>query len=142
MSIQNILSRLDKVRQTGKDQYRACCPGHQSQGQTLSLRELDTGSILLHCFAGCSPVEVMESIGMSIGDLFEERLEDRIRPLYMAQQEKRQQNRVQDEAGQCQLRLDMADEMRARGMKLTKEDMAMERQAFMRLRELKQRGAA
>lgn len=137
MSIQNILARLDKVRSTGQDKYRACCPSHQSQGQTLALRELDDGRVLLHCFAGCSPVEVMESIGMSISDLFEEPLQDRIQPLYMARQEKKQEQAKISEERACELRLDMADDMRARGMKLTEKDLQDERAAFIRLRQLR-----
>ena len=137
MSIQRILDRLDNVYAKGESQYRAACPSHQSKGQTLSLRELDDGRILLHCFAGCSPVDVMESIGMSIGDLFEERLADRIQPLYMARQEKQQQKQQVSEERRCELRLDMADDMRARGMMLTPKDLEDERKAFIRLRQLK-----
>ena len=137
MSIQRILDRLNNVYAKGKGQYRAACPSHQSKGQTLSLRELDDGRILLHCFAGCSPVDVMESIGMSLGDLSEERLADRIQPLYMARQEKQQQKQQVSEERRCELRLDMADDMRARGMMLTPKDLEDERKAFIRLRQLK-----
>ena len=65
-----ILNRLDKVKQTGPDQWRARCPAHGSKGLTLSLK--DTGeSLLLHCFAGCAPADVLASVGLELGDLYD-----------------------------------------------------------------------
>lgn len=144
MAIEHITSRLQKVKQTGKKQYQACCPAHQDSDPSLSLRELEDGRVLIHCFGGCSPVAVMESIGLTLSDLFEEPLADRIRPLYMATQEKKRLAKRVDEVEGCKLRLRIAQDMRSQGIKLSKKELTEETQAFIRLRQLteEQSGAA
>lgn len=67
-----ILSKLDKVQGKGNGQYRACCPSHGSTGRTLSLLFNSDGRILIHCHAGCEASEVLESIGLSLSDLYPE----------------------------------------------------------------------
>jgi len=126
MSAQEILDRLENVRGSGGE-WRSKCPSHGSNGQTLSIKELDDGRILMHCFAGCSAGEIMESVGLTVSDLFEEPLKDRIVPLFMATERKK----VEDGA---QLRLDMARDMRDKGIKLTPADLQIEREAFQQLR--------
>jgi len=69
-----ILSRLDKVRQTGTNRWTARCPAHDDRGPSLSIAERD-GKILLHCFAECPPVSVVEAIGLQLSDLFPDPLE-------------------------------------------------------------------
>jgi hypothetical protein len=54
----------------------ASCPSHADKTASLSLRQLDDGRILLHCFAGCNVHEVLSAIGMTINDLFPQRLQD------------------------------------------------------------------
>jgi len=76
MPIENLLSRLEKVRRTGQGRWMACCPSHADKNASLSLRELDDGRILLHCFACCGTDEVLDSIGLKIEALFPERLDD------------------------------------------------------------------
>ena len=70
MSVDQLLSKLDKVKRTGAGRYIARCPAHDDCGPSLSLRELDDGRVLVHCFAGCSVHEVLESVGMNLTDLF------------------------------------------------------------------------
>lgn len=41
------------------------------------MRETDDGSVLLHCFAGCDVADVMESMGLSLADLFADRPPER-----------------------------------------------------------------
>lgn len=73
--IDALLARLDRVRQYGKG-WRCDCPvGHSSRG-TLSVAVGDDGRVLLKCFVGCSASEVLAALGMSIGDLFPERMHD------------------------------------------------------------------
>ena len=72
-NIDNLLSRLEKVKRTGSGTYQARCPAHADRGPSLSIRELDDGRILLHCFAGCMAHEVLEAVGLSIHALFPER---------------------------------------------------------------------
>lgn len=67
--ITDLLSKLDKVRQTGSNTWTACCPAHKDRSASLSIRDAD-GKVLLHCFAGCSVAEVIGAIGMELSDLF------------------------------------------------------------------------
>jgi hypothetical protein len=68
--INNLLGRLNKVKSTGRNSYLACCPAHDDRSPSLSIKEEADGHILLHCFAGCSAVDVVGAIGIDIADLF------------------------------------------------------------------------
>lgn len=68
-----ILERLDKVRRAGKG-YASRCPAHADRTASLSLSENAAGGALVHCFAGCSPAEVLAAVNLQLGDLFPERL--------------------------------------------------------------------
>ena len=68
--IDNLLSRLDKVKRTGNGSYQACCPAHADKSPSLTIRETDDGKILLHCFGGCSVQEIVSAVGMELSDLF------------------------------------------------------------------------
>lgn len=136
MSVNNILDRLERVKATGSDTWRCQCPcGHKSPSQ-MTVKELPDGRVLIHCFAGHSPSEIMEALDMGLSDLYEERLEDRIRPLYMATQEKKKLATIHDKIKSCQLRLDMAREMRENHIRLTNKDLATEHDAFVEMRHL------
>ena len=76
MSIEIITSKLEKIKRTGTGRWMASCPSHTDKTASLSLRQLDDGRILLHCFAGCNVDEVLSAIGMTINDLFPQRLQD------------------------------------------------------------------
>jgi hypothetical protein len=73
MSIENLLSKLDKVKRTGSGRYNALCPAHADKSPSLSVRELDDGRVLIHCFGGCDVHSVLAAAGASLGDLFPER---------------------------------------------------------------------
>ena len=74
--IDKLLAKLSGVRQTGTGRWRARCPAHDSNGTTLSLREREDGAVLMHCFAGCSPAEVVSALGLDTSDLFPPRPQD------------------------------------------------------------------
>jgi hypothetical protein len=77
MNIDTILSRLNKVRNTSKDnEFSAICPSHSDKSPSLSIKQLQDGRILIHCFAGCEPNQILGSIGLSFEDLFPEKLGD------------------------------------------------------------------
>ena len=69
-NIDNLLSRLERVRQSGPNSWMACCPAHEDKSASLSIRHDDDGKTLIHCFAGCSVHEVVVAIGLEISDLF------------------------------------------------------------------------
>ena len=52
-NINAILERLYKVKPTGTDKWKACCPVHQDKTPSLAIRVAEGGRILMHCF-GCS----------------------------------------------------------------------------------------
>jgi hypothetical protein len=74
MTAETLLQLLDKVRQTGPGKWQARCPAHDDRGPSLSVRELDDGRVLVHCFAGCSAGEVVGAVGFELSDLFPPRL--------------------------------------------------------------------
>lgn len=68
--LEKVLSRLDKVKQMGDGQWKARCPGHDDKDPSLSIRETDDGKVLIHCWAGCTTVEITAAIGLELRDLF------------------------------------------------------------------------
>lgn len=67
-----MLERLERVHQPAPGRWRAICPAHESRHRTQSLavRELGDGTVLIKCFAGCSAADVVEKVGMQLKDLF------------------------------------------------------------------------
>lgn len=74
MSVDKLLSRLERIRKTGKSSWIACCPSHADRTPSLSIRELGDGRVLLHCFAGCEVQSVLDATALTFADLFPERL--------------------------------------------------------------------
>lgn len=70
MTVENLLSRLEKVKRTGPGRWQARCPAHDDKGPSLSVRELDSGVCLVHCFAGCSAADVIGAAGIDMAELF------------------------------------------------------------------------
>jgi len=81
MSLDTILSRLDKVHKTGPNTYRSRCPGHDSKGLTLSIRGEDDGRVLLKCFAGCDFEAVLGAIGVGLDEAFPPKPIDHAAPI-------------------------------------------------------------
>ena len=53
-------------------QWRARCPNHQGHSNTslhLTPDETDT-QVLLHCFGGCTPEQVVQAMGLHLSDLY------------------------------------------------------------------------
>jgi hypothetical protein len=70
MELEVFLSLLEKVR--GRNgSFTACCPAHRDKSPSLAIRQ-DGERILLHCFAGCSANEVVEAVGCTLNDLFQD----------------------------------------------------------------------
>ncbi len=70
MTIENLLNRLDKVRNRGGGKWMASCPCHEDKTPSLAIK-YDNETILLHCFSQqCSPQEICSSIGIEITELF------------------------------------------------------------------------
>lgn len=80
MSAQILLDRLDGVRPSGAGRWVARCPAHPDRSPSLSIRELNDGRVLIHDFAGCPPGDVLAALGLSLGDLFPERISHHCAP--------------------------------------------------------------
>lgn len=70
MSAAALVDRLDGVKRTGPDRWLARCPAHDDRTASLSVREMDDGTVLIHDFAGCSVAEVVAAVGLDLSDLF------------------------------------------------------------------------
>ena len=70
MSAELLISKLDKVKQTGPGRWVACCPAREDKHPSMTIRELDDGRILIHDFGGSTVKEILDAIGMDISDLF------------------------------------------------------------------------
>ena len=75
MSADALLSKLTRVRKTGAGRWVACCPSHGSgTNNALAIRELPDGRVLLHDFGGCEIEAVLAAVGLTLGNLFPEKL--------------------------------------------------------------------
>jgi hypothetical protein len=70
-----LLDRLSAVRQTGPGRWLARCPAHEDKRPSLSIRETSDGKVLVHDFGGCEVGDVLDSVGLQLGDLFDRPLE-------------------------------------------------------------------
>lgn len=70
MSADILLQHLAKIKRTGQGRWMACCPAHDDRSASLSIRELDDGLVLVHCFAGCNVHEIVAAVGLELSDLF------------------------------------------------------------------------
>lgn len=64
-------ARCDGAQQRADGSWLASCPAHDDRSPSLSLTDGD-GATLVHCFAGCEPRAIAESVGLSLSDLFDE----------------------------------------------------------------------
>ena len=67
--IEKLLSMLPEARETGTG-WASLCPAHDDQNPSLSIAEAEDGTVLLNCFAGCAPEDILAAIGLGMADLF------------------------------------------------------------------------
>lgn len=68
MNVVDFLAAFPNAKQLG-DHYMARCPSHEDRTASLAIKERD-GKILVHCFAGCPPEQVLGAAGYSWQDVF------------------------------------------------------------------------
>jgi len=71
MTVTEFVTHLEGVKDTAKG-YSARCPAHGDRHNSLSVAEGDDGRTLLKDFAGCTPEEIVEALGLTMADLFDE----------------------------------------------------------------------
>lgn len=48
----------------------------------MTIREVDDGRVLIHCFTGCTPQEILGAVGLDFDALFPDKpIEDRVKPI-------------------------------------------------------------
>jgi DNA-binding transcriptional ArsR family regulator len=68
-NFENVLDRLNVASRNG-EKAMSFCPAHDDRSNpSLSLRT-ENGRLLLHCFAGCHPEDILSEIGLQMKDLF------------------------------------------------------------------------
>jgi len=81
MSAADVIARLDKVRERGPSKWTARCPAHEDKTPSLSVKELEDGTVLLHCFGQqCHALAIVQAIGLEFADLFPARRIRRVDP--------------------------------------------------------------
>lgn len=82
IDISNILSRLSKVRSSGKNQWRACCPGHGGEHANMAVTLTPEGHVLFKCHSrGCGIEDIMAGAGLTWDDIMpESRAQDKTKP--------------------------------------------------------------
>lgn len=73
MSASRLIDRLEGVRATGPGRWIAKCPAHEDRSPSLNVREVEDGTVLVKCFAGCGASDVVGAVGLEFRDLFPER---------------------------------------------------------------------
>jgi hypothetical protein len=69
MILEDLLSLLQGVRRSSRG-WIGRCPAHADQSPSLSIHEGDDQRILLHCFSGCTALEMCTALRLSLADLF------------------------------------------------------------------------
>ena len=65
------LTHLKKLRKTGENRWRACCPSHGGNNPTaLSIKHCEDNSWVVYCFScNASGVDVFEALGLDVKEL-------------------------------------------------------------------------
>ena len=71
--LENLLSRLNKVRQSGGE-WTALCPAHDDKNPSLGIKEADDGTLLIKCHTGCATRDILAAVGLGLPDLYPEHL--------------------------------------------------------------------
>lgn len=71
MTVETILNRFDKVRNSGQDKWRVPCPVHNGKDFNMSIKECADGTVLAHCFVcGADGPALCEALGLPLAEIF------------------------------------------------------------------------
>jgi hypothetical protein len=68
---QAVLDRLGVASRNG-EKAMSFCPVHDDRSNASLSLKAENGRLLLHCFAGCPPEDIVSKIGLQMKDLFSE----------------------------------------------------------------------
>lgn len=123
-----IIERLEHVRATGKNRWIARCPAHNDSSPSLVITQPDNDRVLIHCHAGCSTGDILDSMGLDWGALMPDKGSS-----YSATRITRRDEPIVDE-----MLIEISQAMLSRGERLSEMDKQLVLNA--RLRVLKNRG--
>lgn len=129
MTIENLLTRLDKVKPKGTNQWQACCPAHGDNNPSLGIKLLNDGRILINCLAGCGAADVVFSIGLTMSDLFPKDCLGEFKGWERLKSEIKKQ--PPGNMTHSEWVLWLAKTQRKEGKRLSQSDMAIEQKAFL-----------
>lgn len=81
MKAEAFLERCEKVKRTGNGAWIARCPGHDDGRPSMTVRELEDGRVLVHCFAGCGVEQILGAVGMQFDALFPDKPIEHAKPV-------------------------------------------------------------
>ena len=64
-----VLDRLEVASRKGETAI-CFCPAHDDRNNPSLSVKAENGRLLLHCFAGCRPEDIVSAIGLQMEDLF------------------------------------------------------------------------
>lgn len=134
--IDQVLPRLEGVREVGTGRWMAKCPEHDDRSPSLSIRELNDGRVLIHDFGGCSAADVLAAVGLSLADLFPKRFTDHL-PAVRDRQHMHAAREVLKALDDDALLVAIAAENVARGIVLDDADRQALINAAARIREMR-----
>src|SRR5215218_9687368 len=68
---ENVLDRLNVASRNG-EKAMSYCPAHDDRNNPSLSVKAENGRLLLHCFAGCKPEDIVSKIGLGMQELFAE----------------------------------------------------------------------
>lgn len=71
---------LSGGRRLGDGVWMRICPAHDDRTASLKVTAGDGGRVLINCFAGCSPDQILGAMGLQMSDLFAEQHSTRWAP--------------------------------------------------------------
>jgi putative DNA primase/helicase len=68
---EDVLDRLNVASRNG-ERAMCFCPAHDDRNNPSLSIKAENGTLLLHCFAGCQPEDIVSEMGLDMKDLFAE----------------------------------------------------------------------
>ena len=127
---EDLLARFKHVRKvTAKgncvEEYAAYCPAHDTHHHSLAIGIRSDGAYLLYCRAGCSSADVAGAVGLSLADLYPDgAMAERIAPM-----------KTPAHVEVHRAVIEIAEETRKRGERLSAADRKREREAWLALKK-------
>jgi len=70
-AFEDVLDKLEVASRNG-EKAMSFCPAHDDRNSPSLSLKAENGKLLLHCFAGCRPEDIVSEIGLRMNDLFVE----------------------------------------------------------------------